>query len=251
MLRYLLVAAFAVTSLGDGVAAAQSEGRTSVTDYRSWYMYFGDHPIGDGGWGVHFDGQFRVHGLGDSRSQTLLRPGINFDLNDTVQFSGGYAYIDTSAGEGSAPGFNVPENRLWEQLILWQRLGRTGLVHRYRLEQRFVGNKVPNDVGEGTLDGHTYRNRFRYFLKASIPIGTDTRYSAQLYNELMINFGKNVQNNFFDQNRSYAAFGINMGRAGRLELGYLLQLVQQGSGSVIEYNHALQIGFFSTVPIGR
>lgn len=106
-------------------------------------------------------------------------------------------------------------------------------------------------MGEGTLDGYTYRNRLRYFLKASIPIGADTRYSFQLYNELMVNFGKNVQNNLFDQNRAYAALGINVGRTGRLELGYLLQIVQQGSGSVIEYNHALQIGFFSTAPIGR
>lgn len=250
MRRFLttLSVAFLVNA---GAAAAQSGDRTSVTDYRAWYMYFGDHPIGDRGLGFHFDGQLRVSGLVDARKQTLLRPGINFDFNDTVQLSGGYAHIDTSAGDDAPPGFDVPENRFWEQLILRQRFGQTGLVHRYRLEQRFVGNKVPDESGEGVLDGYTYRNRFRYFLKASIPIGGDTRYSLQLYNELMINFGENVQNNFFDQNRTYAAFGVNVGRAGRLELGYLLQIVQQSNGSLIEYNHALQIGFFSTAPLHR
>jgi len=101
-----------VLFLGTGIAAGQSGGRTSETDFRSWYMYFGDHPMGDRGLGFHFDAQLRVNGLGASRNQTLLRPGLNFDLNDSVQFSGGYAYIDTSAGKDAAPGFDVPESRL-------------------------------------------------------------------------------------------------------------------------------------------
>jgi hypothetical protein len=42
-----------------------------------------------------------------------------------------------------------------------------------------------------------------------------------------------------------------MGRDGNLEIGYLLQIVQQDSGQVIECNHALQIGFFSTIPFRK
>jgi len=241
----------AVAALCTGVllaasALAQSDERTSETNARAWYMYFGDHPLGDGPWGLHFDGQLRMEGAFDRRKQLLLRPGVNYDVSDNVQLSGGYAFIDTKGPEDSPPGFDVPENRFWEQLILKQRLGSTRLVHRYRLEQRFVGDISENDDGEGELRAYTYLNRFRYFLKGVVPLGADLRYFAAFYNELMIGFGDNVRNNIFDQNRSYAAFGIRFGTDASLEIGYLLQIVQHPSGALLEYNHAFQIAFFSS-----
>ena len=67
----------------------------------------------------------------------------------------------------------------------------------------------------------------------------------------MIGFGSEVQKNIFDQNRAYAAFGFRLGGSNNLELGYMQQTVQQGSGQVIEYNHTLQIAWFSSVSLGR
>jgi hypothetical protein len=211
-------------------------------------MYFGDHPLGDGPWGLHFDGQLRMEGAFARRNQLLLRPGVNFDVSDNFQVSGGYAYIDTQGPEDSPPGFDVPENRFWEQLILRQRLGSTRLVHRYRLEQRFVGNIRDDDAGDGV--DYTYVNRFRYFLKGVVPLGSERRYFAAFYNELMIGFGDNVRSNIFDQNRSYAAFGIRTGTNESFEIGYLLQIVQQADGALIQYNHTFQLAFFSSRPVG-
>ena len=240
------VAAFCTGVLLSTSALAQSVERTSETDTRAWDMYFGDHPLGDGPWGLHFDGQLRMEGAFARRNQLLLRPGVNYDVSENVQLSGGYAYIDTSGPEDSPSGFDVPENRFWEQLILKQRLGSTRLVHRYRLEQRFVGNIRENDAGEGELVDYTYLNRFRYFLKGVVPLGADLRYFAAFYNELMIGFGDNVRNNIFDQNRSYAAFGFRFGTDTRLEIGYLLQIVQHPTGARLDYNHTFQIAFFSS-----
>jgi len=207
-------------------------------------MYFGDHRFdADGKWGFHFDGQYRVNQFGSGHEQLLLRPGINFDATDTLQLSGGYAFIrDAAAG-----GFDVPEHRFWEQLILRQRVRAVGLVHRYRFEQRLVGRKVPGSDGQGELDGYRYRNRFRYFLKATIPIGA-SRFFVGAYNELMLNFGKSVTNSVFDQNRSYVALGHPFGGVGNVEVGYLLQLNQRGIGGSVTKRHVLQVGFFSSVP---
>jgi len=238
--------AFVVSLASASLAFAQPDDRQSVVNGRAWYMYFGDHPLGAGPWGLHFDGQLRMEGAFERRNQLLLRPGVNFDANDSVQLSGGYAYVDTKARAGSPPGFDRPEHRLWEQLILRQRLGTVRLTHRYRLEQRFVGNVRPNDAGEGEPDGHTYVNRFRYFVKGTIPFSASSRYYAAFYNELMAGFGDNVRNNVFDQNRSYGALGMRLGPTSALEVGYLLQIVQEPSGSVIQYNHAFQVGWFST-----
>lgn len=219
-------------------------------------MYFGDHRFTDKSpWGLHFDGQVRRQGIGQKWQQLLIRPGINYDLSENLQVSSGYAFIKSHPyGDVPAP-LTTPEHRLWQQLIVKHKAGRVGLTHRYRLEQRFVGIKVPNDNGQGRLDRYDYRNRFRYFLKGVVPVARDTqgrtKYYIGMYNEFMLNFGAGLRNNIFDQNRAYAAFGFRVPKLGNVEVGYLQQTVQQGNGRVIEYNHTFQVGFFSTAPFKR
>ncbi|MDA1313459.1 MAG: DUF2490 domain-containing protein [Acidobacteria bacterium] len=217
-------------------------------------MYFGDHSFGDGPWGLHFDGQYRRQGIGQQWQQLLLRPGVNYDLTDKLQASGGYAFIKSHPYGDYPAAFTTPEHRIWQQFIVRQKLGKVGLTHRYRVEQRFVGVKVPDESGEGRLDRFSFRNRFRYFLKGVVPLSRDsagsTKYYVGLYNELMVNFGSETRN-IFDQNRAYAALGTRLPGLGNLEVGYLQQTVQQRNGRVVEYNHTLQVGIFSTLPFGR
>ena len=116
-----------------------------------------------------------------------------------------------------------------------------------------MGVKVAGEAGEGRLDRYSYRNRFRYFVKSVIPLarsGQDSRYFVSLYNEVMFNWGRNIRNNIFDQNRAYVALGRRLRGIGSLELRYLQQTVQQSSGRVFEFNHTLQIGLFSALPLG-
>jgi hypothetical protein len=71
------------------------------------------------------------------------------------------------------------------------------------------------------------------------------------YDEIFVNFGKNVAANVFDQNRAYGALGHRTLNYTRVELGYLNQLVQQRNGRVFEVNHTLQVALFSTLPFGK
>ncbi len=242
--------------IASAVGLPQDSGRLSDVNAHAWYMYFGDHRFTDKSpWGLHFDGQVRRQGIGQKWQQLLIRPGINYDLSENLQVSSGYAFIKSHPyGDVPAP-LTTPEHRLWQQLIVKHKAGRVGLTHRYRLEQRFVGIKVPNDNGQGRLDRYDYRNRFRYFLKGVVPVARDTqgrtKYYIGMYNEFMLNFGAGLRNNIFDQNRAYAAFGFRVPKLGNVEVGYLQQTVQQGNGRVIEYNHTFQVGFFSTAPFKR
>lgn len=205
-----MLGVFLVSMSSASLAFAQSDDRQSVVDGRVWHMYFGDHPIGRGPWGFHFDGQLRMEGAVERRNQLLLRPGVNFDANEAVQLSGGYASIDTKGPAGSPPGLDRPEHRLWEQLILRQRVASVRLTHRYRLEQRFIADARVNAAGDGERNGHTYVNRSRYFLKGTIPFSASSRYYSAFYNELMVGFGDIVRRNLLDQNRSYGALGIRV-----------------------------------------
>ncbi len=249
---YALVLACLVFPLA--TARAQEPDRVSDPNGHTWYMYFGDHPLGQTPFGVHFDGQWRRQGVGQKAQQLLLRPGVNYDINPAVQASGGYAFIKSHPyGDFPAP-FTTPEHRIWQQLVLKQQIGRTGLAHRFRVEQRFVGVKEIGAAGDGRLLGYSYRNRFRYFTKGVIPLrkkGKASHLFVAAYNEVMFNFGRNVRNNIFDQNRAYIAVGRKIPGFGALEVGYLQQTVQQGNGRVFEFNHTLQIGLFSNRRLGR
>jgi hypothetical protein len=72
-----------------------------------------------------------------------------------------------------------------------------------------------------------------------------------LYDEVFVNFGKNVTGNIFDQNRAYAAIGYNVTKTNRLEVGFMEQTLQQRNGRIIENNHTLMVAWYSTTLFGR
>ena len=192
--------------------------------------------------------------MGQKWQQLLLRPGINYDFNPNVQLSGGYGFIESHPyGEFPAP-TNTPEHRIWQQLLLRQKAGKVNLAHRFRLEQRYVGITDASRPEGDRVTGYSYRNRFRYFVKGTRPIGrggSDSNYFLAAYNEVLFNFGRNTARNVFDQNRAYVAVGRRLRGFGAIEIGYLQQTVQQGNGRVFEFNHTLQVGLFSNRRLGR
>ena len=110
------------------------------------------------------------------------------------------------------------------------------------------------NASTGQFENGRYENRARYMAKATINI-TNGEHSifAALYEEVFVNFGKDVGYNIFDQNRLYAALGYSISAAFKMELGYLYQVVQLrnldgASGkNRIENNHTFQIALFSNV----
>jgi Protein of unknown function (DUF2490) len=227
-------------------AFSQEAQRTSTANIHGWYNYFGDHPVSER-WGIHLEGQWRRHDVITQWQQLLLRPGINFSVNKNLMFTAGYAFVETYPYGEFPSRYRFAEHRLFEQVILKHEVGRLGLQHRYRLEQRYLGEKVqPSDSG---IDSWRYENRFRYMMRMNMPLGKKKKLYLGVYDEIMVNFGNNVAANIFDQNRAYAALGYSLGKNTRLEIGYLLQTLQQRNGRVIEYNNTFQFSIFSTAPI--
>ena len=208
----------------------------------AWFMYFGDHPVNGSRWGLHLEGQWRRADLGATWQQLLLRPGVNFQLSKDVLLTGGYGFIETYP-YGDFPAVRkFPEHRFFEQAIVNKRVGKLDLSNRFRLEQR--------NIKSGS--SYRYENRMRYLLRTSVPlpIGDRKNYIA-FYDEVMFNFGKNVEKNVFDQNRAYVALGRDLGHATRAEFGYLEQTVQRRGGLIFEHNHTLQVSITSRLPFGN
>jgi hypothetical protein len=219
-------------------AQAQSE-RIKDFNNNGWYMYFGDHKL-TSKWGLHTEIQWRRHNIIKDPQQLLIRTGINYDLTPNAMLTLGYGFIETHPyGDFPAAG-TFPEHRIYQQLQHRSNIGRVGLIHRYRLEQRWI-----KPAG---ADDHTYLNRARYMIKATLPLQGPTidvnEPFLAVYNEAFVGFGNNIQRNIFDQNRAYAALGYKFSNTGTLEIGYLSQIVQKANGIVFEHNHTLQVSLF-------
>lgn len=207
----------------------------------SWFMYFGDHPIAKSRWGAHLEGQWRRSDVVNTWQQLLLRPAVNYQLNSALLLTGGYGFIQ-SYPYGDFPASGVSrEHRFFEQLVASHTLGKVGVSNRFRLEQRNIGSATSSD--------YRYENRMRHMIRAAVPLNIgDRKNSVIFYNEIMFNFGRNVERNVFDQNRAYVAFARELGHQTRLEAGYLEQTVQRRGGAVFEFNHTLQFAIYSRLP---
>jgi Protein of unknown function (DUF2490) len=221
------------------------------SNFHGWLMYFGDHPVSDR-WGAHLEAQFRRTNGGLAPQQLLLRPGVNDTMNSHLMLTGGYAYVRTSRYGGFPSTAAFPENRFFEQALIKHNVGKIGIQHRLRLEQRLVGS-VPGP--DADVESWETRNRFRYMLRGDIPLPignrNNRRFGIALYDEVFYQFGANRGPRYLDQNRAYGALTYKITRTNRLEFGYLHQYVAQRNGRIVEHNHTLQVALFSVTPFRR
>ena len=178
----------------------------------------------------------------------LWRSSLNYQMHPKVQFRIGYALIENFPyGVYPLNGFGkqFTEHRMFQALLLTDKISRLELSHRFMLEQRWIGR-----YSNGTLekeDSYVYGHRWRYMLRMQIPLfkqsmDDNTVYLAA-FNEAMIGFGKNVNENIFDQNRLAFLLGYRFDSRIRMEAGYLnhiFQLAREIDGrNVFQNNNGL------------
>ena len=197
-----------------------------------WFAFFMNYKLAEK-WSFHGEFQWRRVGWITEPQQNLYRIGLNYSLHPQVTLRAGYAYIDTfNYGEipinGSALRF--PEHRTYLMALISIPLDKVFLTHRFMIEQRLVGKNSDPKVKE--IDDFTYLNRIRYMLRMDLPLKGKTIDDHEpffaAYDELFIGFGKNVNQNIFDQNRIGLLVGYKFSGSKRIEAGYLNQTVQLG-----------------------
>lgn len=227
--------------------------RNYTENLNGWYMYFGGHKLSDK-IGLHLEAQFRRNEIILNPQQLLLRTGINFHFNPSAFATAGYGFINTFPYGEQAVKCIFPEHRIWQQLQLKNLFGKFEIIHRYRMEERYVNAPVFEDSTYKPGPA-VYTNRFRLFTRVSIPFKgneiSDHSFYLTAYDEFFINFGNNVKLNVFDQNRAYIALGYKIPKAGRLEIGYLNQFIFKADGISVENNHTLQLSLTSAIDFRR
>ena len=224
-----------------------------------WYAFFGTWKLNPK-FDLHTEYQWRRDQTISTWQQSLLRLGVNYNHSPAVTFHLGYGWIETFR-YGDYPtvpsGGIVPEHRLYQMVLLRNPAKPFSIVHRFMLEQRFVGRLSSQNVQE--VNEWVYTNRFRYRIRLDLPLKGATLEDNELYaaafNEILIGFGKNVNENVFDQNRLAFLLGYQFNPTFRLEAGYMNQILQQGgevnNQSVFQNNHALLINLFANINLRK
>lgn len=240
----LVLAALFITS-GANVATAQP--RQTREQLNGWFVYNTEVQLTPK-WFIDGDLSLRRSGPVDEMAQILPRVSLRFQAASPIRLSWGYAFVETWPYGKMPVALRFPEHRMWEQLQLSQSVGRVGVTHRYRLEQRWLGHVVEEN-GDTRVADWVRTNRVRYRALATIPLQGRTLDDGEFYatagDEVFINWGANIQRNVLDQNRLQASIGRRFSKAFRAEVGYLEQLIQKSDGRRLERNHTLVLSLYT------
>lgn len=128
------LAVIALTSFAaDALATESDEGLWTVFTSTNAFPSNGS----DGRWHYWFDAQARYFDLGSGVNQYLVRPGVGYQVSDSLSAWAGYARLRVRNRSGNV----IDENRYWQQLS-WTAGHWNGgtLSMRTRLEQRSLSS---------------------------------------------------------------------------------------------------------------
>jgi Protein of unknown function (DUF2490) len=243
MFTLCIAISFTLTSFG--------QYHQTTDNFGMWFNYHGSHKFADK-WGWHLEGSLRQTNFIGNTNQLFFRTGLIYYLNSAVSFTGGYAFAQSNPYGEFPVKASFPEHRIWEQVQIKTQLNATEWVSRFRLEQRFSFQPIPDGAGGyKAADTPTYTNRFRLSNKFAVPFKGKTIEDKSVYayvsDEFFINFGDNIKANFLDQNRLAAGLGYKIPHLGKLECGYMLQTFFKSDGIKIQHDHNVVMTLSSNI----
>ena len=241
-MRKIVLAAFLIFTTTSSFAQ-------NINQNSGWFLFLNSTKFSDK-WGMHFDLQIRSDNDWNRVRNVLVRPGITYYINKNSNATLGYLYTPTFLGTkinyidadgNSVSKSSLTEHRIWQQYILAHQLGSGALSHRFRLEQRFIGQPIGDDI---------FSQRFRYFFRLVQPLkkqdgGFSKGIFAALQNELFFNIQNKDELNgsVFDQNRAYIAAGYRFSKKFDIEAGYLNQAINGKTNHTV--NHVVQLALYT------
>lgn len=132
------------------------------------------------------------------------------------------------------------EHRIWEQAVYGHSFAKFRFTNRVRFEQRFIENRQTGDYPLST--------RLRYQLGCNFPLQGKTldknEFYLNTYNESYFSL-TGQKNATYSENWTYAGIGYNLGKMGRVELGYLLQMAVRDTKKDIRFLNLCQVSWIT------
>lgn len=221
----------------------QNGGTVHTHNDPAWFVYSGEHAFSRR-WTLYPEVQVRRADLGRAWQELQVRQGIGYALTSAVKVAAGYTYVrHYPSGPDPAP-FATPEHRIHEQITISQKAGEWKLGHRFRVEERFLG-ELP-DPPQPRVDRWEYETRLRYRFEARRPLSGD--WYVRFTEESLVRIGPGRA---LDQQRTYAGAGRPLWRYLSLEVGYMYRLNVPATGPFYQHDHILHVTLSSSAPLRR
>lgn len=237
ILRFILI-----LLLLSGSAWLQAQQKNIVHNTHTWVsinsnLYF--HPR----WFVMADVHLRENDFFASGSFLFGRLGLGYQLNKHLSVAAGYGYLELYPQQPGAQ-TGTGEDRIYQQVQLSSKQGTIQLLQRLRLEQRWR-QVVLNDRFTGD---HQFSQRVRYLLSVTIPVSRNPHFpQLVLADECMLQFGKEIISNTFDQNRLFLGIRQGISQSLSFDAGYMRVFQQTATPGKYNLNDTFRLFFYYTL----
>jgi Protein of unknown function (DUF2490) len=202
--------------------------QATENDFQFWPSGRINHAINED-WSISFSARGRFDEDASHSKDYLLRPYLSWTIVDDVPFvdsltvMAGYDYLHSFDGRD--------EHRAWQSAHHAVEHERLRLVHRVRLDERFIEGVDPTIV------------RFRYRLSTSHPFG-DSKWYGFASDEVFANLNDGDEGpvDGFEQNRLRLGVGRHLFGRLRVEGGYEFQYAKRRTNPN-EFRHVAFLEF--------
>ncbi len=230
-------------------ASAQIKQITNINQV--WAGYFNQTRFSSK-WGIWADAHLRTkEDFFTNFSQAIVRLGLTYYLTDEAKLTAGYAYINHFPAENHK-NISQPEHRPWQQLQWHTKFPKLRMMQWFRFEQRFR-QKILND--DELAEGYNFNFKIRYNFFAQFPLSKKrfqpNTLSFVVNDEVHVNFGKQIINNYFDQNRFFLGFNYHINTHDNLQFGYMNLFQQLAVGNRYRNNHIVRLFYFHNLDLRK
>lgn len=203
-------------------------------------------------WGMWTDLHIRTkEDFFSNYSIAAARFGLTYYINDDTRLTAGYAFFNYFPAENHKE-TSQPEHRPWQQLQWQTKYTKISTVQRLRLEQRYR-RKIAGD--SALADGYNFNFRARYSFLLQVPLGKKApapkTFSFVVNDEVMVNFGRQIVYNYFDQNRFFVGLSYHVSPQALLQFGYMNIFQQLARGNDYRMSHVARVFYFHTVDLRK
>lgn len=216
-----------------------------------WTGYFNQTRFSNK-WGMWADVHLRTReDFFTNFSQGIARLGLTYYLTDDAKLTAGYAFINHFPADAHK-NISQPEHRPWQQIQWHNRYNKVRVMQWFRLEERWRRKILNNDE---LASGYNFNLRIRYNFFSQFALSKKrfqpNTLSFVVNDEVHINFGKQIINNYFDQNRFFLGFNYHLNKHDNLQFGYMNLFQQLAAGNRYRSIHVARLFFFHNLDLRK
>jgi hypothetical protein len=231
--------------------AGISQVKQIASDNQVWLGYLNQTRFSKK-WGAWLDLHLRTkEDFFTNFSQSIVRAGLTYYVNDDTKLTAGYAYVTNYPGDNHK-NISQAEHRPWQQIQWHTKYPKLRLMQWFRLEEKFK-RKILND--DELASGYSFNYKLRYNFFAQFPLNKKRfqphTLSFVVNNEVHINFGKQIVNNYFDQNRFFLGLAYHVNKHDNLQFGYMNLFQQLAAGNRYKNLSVARIFYFHNLDLRK